>query len=253
MVGNLIKMMTGAFLFALLLTGPPDRANAAGAPDGAARRIIAEMITAYGGKEAISRITSVAARGTITDYLKGVEGGYARFFQRPGRLRIEIMPANGGEIRILDHGRGWQRLGGEYREVRPATLQSMIYQYSYLDLPMGLADDRYPVSYGGSRDLDGRVADLLLIEPAGAPLLRVLVDRETHLIARVAANFDMGMGASELVTRYEDFRPVAGVLFPFRLINHAAALRLSTIAIASLEVNGTMGPELFSPTATGAR
>ena len=49
------------------------------------------------------------------------------------------MPEQGGEIRILNGDHGWQGSSEGFMPVSSMELQSMIYQYSYLDLPMGLA------------------------------------------------------------------------------------------------------------------
>jgi hypothetical protein len=129
----------------------------------------------------------------------------------------------------------------------------MVYQYSYLDLPMAFTDDSYKVSYGGRQVLHDRQLDLLVIEAEGAPRLRVYVDPEKRHIVRVAADFNMGMGSSELATEYEDYRPVGKVLFPFRLINYAGELKLSVISLSEIRVNEAIPPEMFSPEGPKAR
>ena len=49
------------------------------------------MLKAYGGAEAIGKVVSVTARGRITEFLSGKRGNYARYLDRPGKLRIEVM------------------------------------------------------------------------------------------------------------------------------------------------------------------
>lgn len=221
----------------------PSAEPAAGAP-------VAALLKAYGGAAAVAGIRTVAARGEISDYLTDTAGGYRRYFQRPERLRIEVMPEQGGEVRILDGNRGWQGRGGEFRPAGALLRQSMVYQYSYLDLPMGLADGTYAVRAEGRRRLGDRETELLTIELRDGPRLRVFVDATTHLIIRVAADFAMGMmGSGELATEYHDFRPVAGVLFPHRLVNFAGEMKLSEIVLTAIEVNKEIPADLFSPVA----
>lgn len=158
------------------------------------------------------------------------------------------MPELGGEIRILNGDRGW--LGGSegFMPVSPMELQSMFYQYSYLDLPMGLAKGDYPLKYGGKENHNGHEAYLLLVELKNAPQLRVLVDAKTGLIIRVAAQFAIGMmGANELATEYGDFHSVEGVLFPFKLTNYAGDVKLSEIILGDITINREIPPKLFSP------
>lgn len=231
------------FTFASL----PAIGHAEGGSADQVNRIVTAMLEAYGGKDAVAAVQSVVARGTISDFMRDKQGDYARYYARPQRLRIEIMPDKGGEVRILDGSQGWQGSPGAFREARPVTLQSMVYQYAYLDMPMGFADKRYTATYGGTRDFRGRQVDQLTVELAGAQKLRIYIDPDRRLMVRVAADFDMGMGSSELSTEYEDFRPVGKVLFPFRLINYAGEMKLSVISLSDIQVNADIPREKFSP------
>lgn len=205
--------------------------------------IVASMLKAYGGTAAVRKVVSVTARGLINEFINGKTGNYARFLERPGMLRIEVMPEQGGEIRILKGDHGWQ----SGIPVSALELQSMIYQYSYLDLPMGLVDKELPVTSIRKELYKGQEAYLLLIEPVGAPSLRVLVDASSRLIVRVAASFSMGMmGASELSTEYGDYRAVEGVLFPFRLINFAGDMKISEISLHEIMTNQKIPAALFA-------
>jgi len=209
---------------------------------------VAAVLAAYGGKEALAGITTISAHGHIEDFLRQSAGGYARAMSRPEGLRIDIMPEKGGEVRILDGARGWQGSGTQLREANPFSLSSMRYQYGYLDLPMSLADGSARVSDGGRRELAGQLADILLIDLRDAPQLRVYLDPATHLIRRVEADFTMGgMGSSQLGTEYEDYRQVAGVLFPHRLNNFAGEGMISTITLERLTINQPLPAGVFSP------
>lgn len=210
--------------------------------------VIAKMLNAYGGTKALAGVRTVVARGRIDDYLRQVSGGYARIMQRPGSLRIEIRPEQGGEIRVLAGDQGWQGAGDRFSPAKPISLSSMRYQYSYLDVPMCLADQSCTAQEGGIKELEGRPYDLLLITTVGAPQLRVYVDRDSHLIHRVAAEFSMGtMGSSELATEYADFRTTNGVLFPRLLTNFAGGSKISLLTIETLEVNVPLAADIFTP------
>lgn len=232
------QVLTAIILGATLLLGTVCPAATASAADAKLQETVNAILVAYGGKEQLATIRTVSAQGRIDDFLRRVAGGYARALRRPGGLRIDILPEQGGEVRILDRGQGWQGSGNELRAANPLALSSMRYQYGYLDLPMSLADGSVAVRDGGKRDLYGQAMKLLLVELAEAPQLRVYIDPATHLIRRVEADFAMGgMGTSQLGTEYEDFRPAAGVLFPRRLHNYAGGQRISTITIERLTVN----------------
>ena len=216
--------------------------------DNEAHDIVSRILMEYGGTEAISRIRSIAARGTIIDYFSDTEGAYNRYFDRSGRLRIEVMPDRGGELRILNGSDAWQSGRDGIGRARPMARRSMMYQYTYLDLPMGFADRSVPVVYGGTERLGGHDVYLLKLTPANPPELRVYVDTKTFMILRVAANFNMGiMGESELSTEYGDFRPENGVQFPHLLANYAGDIKLSEIILPRILVNIFVPEVLYSP------
>jgi hypothetical protein len=212
--------------------------------------LVAQLLVAYGGKKALGEVRTVVARGRIDDFMRQVSGGYSRIMRRPGSLRIEIRPEQGGEIRVLAGDQGWQGTGDRFDPATPLSLSSMRYQYAYLDVPMCLADASCTAQEGGIQEVAGRPYDLLLVTAAGAPQLRVYIDRNRHLIHRVAADFAMGtMGSSELATEYADFRPANGVLFPRLLTNFAGGNRISLLTIESLAVNIPLAADLFTPPA----
>lgn len=242
MIRRLSGILTALLLACSLLPSP---AHA----DEPADAIVARVLEAYGGGAAVARVRSVTARGTLTDLFAGREGEYRRYLQRPGRLRIETMPEPGGETRILDRGAAWQSTAtGGLAPARPMTRSAMIYQYTCLDLPMGLVDHAVPVAYGGRQLVAGREVQLLILAPEGGPEVRVYVDTDRHLIRRVAATFSLGMmGGSELATEYDDFRPEDGVLFPRLLTNYAGSTKISEIVLRSLAVNPPLDNALFAP------
>lgn len=195
------------------------------------------MLAAYGGRAKLAAIRTVAAHGRLDDLLRKTSGGYARSMRRPGGLRIDLMPEQGGEVRILDGERGLQGSGNRLAPANPVSLASMHYQYAYLDLPMSLADGRAHVTALSSAALHGRTLQLLTVETPEAPPLRVYVDPQTFLIARVEADFAMGgMGSMQLGTEYGDYRPVDGVLFPFTLHNYAGG-KISQITLSDIRLN----------------
>lgn len=240
--------LSAFFVFTITLPGCNPVVPASVNSDTARPPAIANMLAAYGGIDALKGVRTVVARGRIDDFLRQVSGGYGRIMRRPGSLRIEIRPEQGGEIRVLDGDQGWQGAGARFYPAKPISLSSMRYQYGYLDVPMCLADESCTAQVGEVQELEGRSYDLLFITAAGAPQLRVYLDRNSHLIHRVAADFSMGsMGTSELATEYADFRPANGVLFPRLLTNFAGGGKISVLTIESLEVNTPLGAEFFTP------
>ncbi|MBW2520532.1 MAG: hypothetical protein JRD88_09300 [Deltaproteobacteria bacterium] len=217
--------------------------------DGPLGNTINQVLAAYGGKDRLLEVKTVSAHGRIDDSLRKLSGGYARTMQRPDKLRIDIMPEKGGEVRVLNGSKGLQGSGDHLKEANPLSLSSMNYQYGYLDLPMSLADGTAKANHNGFKELHGRPMEILSIHLADAPSLTVYIDFETHLIRRVETTFDMGaMGSSLLGTEYDHYKMVDGLLFPFTLHNYAGEKNISTIKISRLTVNQPLPKGTF-PTA----
>ena len=69
---------------------------------------------------------------------------------------IEVMPQQGGEIRLLNGDRGWQMGSAGFTPVAPLELQAKIYQYNYLDLPIGLGTKDFTVKAEGKHVIEGQ-------------------------------------------------------------------------------------------------
>lgn len=244
--------LTGFWLLAFLCLCGCNHQSPGVSPQVEMLPVVASMLQAYGGREPLAAVRTVAARGRIDDHLRHLSGGYARTMRRPGGLRIDILPEQGGEVRILDKERGWQGSGTLLSPAKALSLSSMRYQYGYLDLPMCLADNSCTAVSGGVVELSGQTFDLLLVTVPAAPQLRVYVDRDTHLIHRVAAKFSMGtMGSSELATEYADYQPAGGVLFPRKLTNFAGGGKISLLTIETLNVNQPLPESVFAVPGNG--
>jgi outer membrane lipoprotein-sorting protein len=225
-----------------------ERASAAESRNGRSAEVISLMLRGYGGADDIAKITSVTAKGRITEYVSGKSGSYVRYFKRPGKLRVDAMPEQGGEIRILNRDHGWEVSDGTVSELSPLELQSMLYQYSYLDLPILVANGSYRAEYITRETFHNQKVYLLLIDPKNWATLAILVDAKTGLVLRADASFAAGAAATaELSTEFADYRSVAGVQFPHKITSYAAGIALTEIALDSVEVNHKIPPELFSP------
>ena len=236
-----------SFLALPLLCFLPWLCLASSAGAGEIQTTIDNILAAYGGKQNILQVQTIAAQGRIDDFLRKVSGGYARTMRRPGDLRIDIMPERGGEFRILSNNKGFQGSGQTFGAASPLSTTSMRYQYAYLDLPMSLADGTAKVSDYGVEALRGQKMEILWIDLDDAPRLKVYIDFETHLIRRVEAKFLMGgMGSSILGTEYDNFKTVDGVVFPLKLLNFASDNNISLISISRLTINNPIPDKTFS-------
>ncbi|HUI45921.1 MAG TPA: hypothetical protein VL122_08090 [Nitrospirota bacterium] len=105
-----------------------------------------KIIEAYGGRERLAKVVSVAAEGWITALIRRDEGIYKRTFRRDGKLSVEIIYTRLTEKRILIGSRGFRGTGSQVEEVSGPRYLAMVYQYNELNLPYGLLDNSFTVN-----------------------------------------------------------------------------------------------------------
>jgi hypothetical protein len=104
-------------------------------------KITEESIEAYGGRERLSKVVSIAAEGRITALTRGDEGAYRRALRRDGKLFVEIGYSRSSETRILNRG-----MGGQVEEVFGPRYLATVYRYNELNLPYGLVNNTFTVA-----------------------------------------------------------------------------------------------------------
>lgn len=206
----------------------------------------ARVIAAHGGEEALRRLRTVSWQGEIEAYMRRARGTATLILQRPGRLRATFDYGSSREERILDGARGWRDAGEGFVEVQGAPLAAMVFQYKHLDLPLGLLDGGYRVTLR-EEERGGRQWPVLHLEDAEGPPMDVTVDPQTGLIAHVAGIFQVQGQTAKLEVDYGDYRLVAGVMLPQRIVNYAGGMAIAESRFARVEVNLPVDERTFRP------
>lgn len=238
------------FWMLLWLAGAAGALPPAMAQDAALTALVAAVVQAHGGAEAIERAAAVHAEGRINAFLRGGAGSYRRWLERPRRLRVETVYPHESETRILDGDRVWRGSGGQPpKAVSGQGHLAVVYQYKQLDLPYGLLKGAYRVRHGGGENLEGRETEVLDLTDDEGPPMRVNVDVRTHQILRVAGIFTHGGMSIALGIDFADYRPVEGVPLPHRMRNYAGGRAVSETIITRYQLNPPSDPARFRPAA----
>lgn len=209
--------------------------------------LVRKVIDAYGGEKALRKAATRRDSGKVNSTMSRGVGTVTRTYQRPDRLRVEIrFPGEGGEIRVLDGGKGWR----QGQEVSGAQLDSMALQAARLALPLALLERRASLSDAGSVTRDGKSLRAIEYPPAAGMRMVVEIDPGTGRIVRTTGSSRSGTEAPvtiEFVTEYDDFRKVGGVLIPFREQNFAMATRTGETILERVEVGKAFPAGTFKP------
>jgi hypothetical protein len=231
-----------AFIIALLLMLP-----VAGRSNTTVQDVIAKIMHAYGGHDAVEKIRTVCAKGWIVASAFNAEGTYSYCVAKDRRLRVDIEYTSFAEHRVLNgrnasvqQGDGSTRIlteGPEYL--------SIIYQYEQLSLPWALLAPAGRVHYEG-RELRGdQPVDVLSLQAAATSLIKIYVDAASGRIIKTSGSFRMGGSQMELFSDFYDFRQVGNTIFPFKLVNYAGGDKIAETSIQDYELNPSLAGKTF--------
>ncbi|HMC21556.1 MAG TPA: hypothetical protein VKL19_06895 [Thermoanaerobaculia bacterium] len=181
--------------------------------------LIAKVVNAYGGAAAWSKVTSFREIGTVTPAMRPGQGALTREWQRPDKLRVEIVYPTNTEIRIVNGDHGTQN----GKEATGMGLDAMRLQAARLVAPLLLLEKKSSLHATGNS-----------IEIALSPsmTLTLEIDPQSGHIVRSTSK----TSGTEFSTDYSDFRIVDGLLFALREENTAGGTKTGTNEISKVEV-----------------
>jgi hypothetical protein len=245
-----LVVAAGIFSACLLMSMPARAADPAPAAEtpAAEARVIAGMVEAYGGREALSKVKSIYARGFCNLYQQDNDGWITRYLLRPRKLRVEAAYQKDPETRILNGAKGWMGVGkAGQKEADRYAYEGLVFQYDYMNLPFSLIDGTRTVVYKG-RDATGSVpVDVLHVRGGEGEEMTLYVDTVTHLVTRVSSPIAAPAGKTEVGVEFSDYRSVNGVKMPFRVVSSFGATKVGVTVMSRVEINRAMDAPLFQP------
>ena len=207
-------------------------------------------IEVIGGKERIDALRSLRATGYVVTGGKKVR--FTMLAARPNRLRLET----GGDGRTLVQASDgetapWKMDTG----VSPPHAQAMADSEGRLfsadaefdDPLVGGAGRGFAFDFAGDVTLAGRKMQRILVTRKLMDTFALLVDADTYFIlAKIEQRQSVGGRRVEIVTRYDDYRPVAGVLLPHKVAVMTDGKLVQQTVIETVEANPIVTHETFA-------
>jgi photosynthetic reaction center cytochrome c subunit len=236
--------------YATLRYREPDRLVSPfpGAP--AAEQVLDKYIQAIGGAQKLAGLTSLAAKGTFQTY--GIPKKYALelFAKAPAQRTVIVHDLAGGDsIDTYDGSEAWtvapailtplplqERTGGEVDGAKlaaalnfPGQIKQLLRQWRVG--PPAVVDDR----------------DLTLVQGTmnGQFPVNLYFDEESGLLSRTVTFADSPVGLAPMQVDYGDYRDVAGVKVPFKLLVTWLDGR-STIQLTEVQPNVAIDASQFA-------
>jgi zinc protease len=213
-------------LSAVLLV--PSLSSAPSAQALTADQIIEKHLAALGGREALSKLTSRRAVGTISlaTPAGALTGPVEMFAKAPNKMRADIridLTAIGGPgemviAELFDGTTGWSldslqgdnpMSGDRLEAAKNNFFPTPLLKYK----EMGVTATVEP-----SQQINGKNTHVILFTPKTGPKERMFFDAESFLIVRSTSTIDLPqMGPTETMSEPSDYRAVGGVKVAFTL------------------------------------
>lgn len=203
---------------------------------------------AIGGKERMSRMTSLQASGRVL--IDGRVMTFSLIAERPNRLRMETQVAGKRLIQATDGvAAPWQfnpDAAGGVTDLTGEEAQEFAADSEFDDPLVDYAARGYAVDYAGEQVVDGRRLIKLLVTRRFVHSYFLLLDAETYFIVSKLATRIRNGREVPVVTRYDDFRPVAGVILPHRYAVYADGRLLHETILETVKSNVPVPPDSFT-------
>lgn len=207
-------------------------------------------IEAIGGMERIKALSAIRATGKVST--NGKEVRFTIVAARPDRARIET-EADGRTLVQGSDGveEPWEFDTGTwppvYRAMAAGSARTFKADAEFDDpLVMGKARG-YVLEYAGEIDVEGKKMFRILVTHKLRDTFSLLVDPETYFIQkRVEKRSTVSGRTVHVITHYEDFRPVDGVLLPFKVATSIDGKMTQMTQISKVEANPKLNEQTFT-------
>ena len=175
-------------------------------------------LEAIGGQKRIDALKSLRATGHVI--MGGKQLRFSMLAARPAFVRVETEQGGRTLVQAYDGtAPPWEFDTGtwppKYREMNPSSARTFAADADFDDPLLGGEARGYTLEFAGEMTVDGRKLLRVLVTRRLADTFSVMVDDETFFIVmRIEHRESAGGRRLQLVTHYEDYRPVDGVLLP---------------------------------------
>jgi hypothetical protein len=192
--------------------------------------VVGNVMKEYGGTAAWQKVSTIRETGKVVPAMRKGDGATTRTWQKPDKLRVEIVYPTETELRVVDGDRGTRN----DKEVTGAGLDAMKLQEARLELPLLLVQKRASL-----RDVGMREGFHAIEIPVSASLtVTVDIDPKSWRIVRSTGK-TTGL---EFSVDYSDFRRVDGLLFAFAEGGMAQGMPTAKTTLDAIVINGPAAP-----------
>jgi hypothetical protein len=232
--------LTFAFGFLAVLPARADRAEELAG-------IHTEVI---GGKERIAALNAFRATGSVT--MAGKKVRFTLVAARPNKFRLDIGAGGRTLVQGYDGFQApWELDTGQwpprYRSMADQNAKRFVADAEFDDPLVGGKARGFAIDHAGEYEIDGRKFHRLLVTHRLTETFTLFLDPTTYLIELRTETHKNSLGrAEQVITRYEDYHPVEGVLLPHKITTTVDGKLAQVLQIEQVEANPPLTAETFT-------
>lgn len=218
-------------------------------------QIFDKYIQALGGAEKVAALASYTAKGEVKAYGPVDRTDPAEVFAKaPGQLTMIVHQRGGDMVRMTDGEHAWVKL--PLTVVKQYPLTGSLLEGGKLDGAMAFPGQirKYFSNWrvGFPTTIEDKAVWAVQATGRNGLLATLYFDKQTGLLTRFVRHVNTADGRLPTQIDYADYRPVAGVLMPFRFSYEWISGR-EEYMINSYEPNVTIDADRFSDTSLRAK
>lgn len=219
-----------------------------------ARDLAVLHVEAVGGRARVDALKAVKMLGVTRG--GDTEIRFTLWAQRPNRIRTEVTNNGRTVVQVWDGKTDPWRADSQAKRITflPVEAASEFKAQAEYDNPLLVGPDRrVSLDYLGEVERDGRTLLRLMATQNLTETSFIYLDPATYLIDCIEAKRRRPGGEFLMRTEYRDWRPVAGVLMPHRLVIYQNGKRANETVIEKIEPNPPLGADIFKLPASATK
>ena len=178
-------------------------------------------LEAIGGKERVDALGALRATGQV--FAEGKVVRFTMLAARPAKLRLETESNGRTLVQATDSAEpAWEMdtatKPAKSRAMDDGVARKFVADAEFDDPLVGGAARGYVFDFAGEMTIEGRKFLRVLVTHRLTDSYSLLIDDDTYFIAmRLEQRMTAGGRKTQVVTHYEDFRPVNGVLIAHKI------------------------------------
>ncbi len=214
-----------------------------------AKEILAAAVDAHGGLEKLQAVKNIVieTRATANSPTRGqMQIETTSYYLYPDKFRQDFKISPGGQMGYVFDG--VSAFGYVFDDVSGMNIQPLppgranAFKDTVFREPLwlltNLSENEIPIQYGGTGEVDGKPADILLVPQPTTRILQLFVSQETHSIVKLIHRETTPEGVTaDRETFMDDYRDVEGIKVAHHIVQKVEGQVLSDSRVTQVILN----------------